>query len=61
MREIKFKAWSTYKQKWYHKVIEFVLDRPKGSIGYLPSLSQVMILRQFTGLCDKNDIEIFIK
>jgi len=59
MREIKFRAWDKRKQTWYHKIVEWVFGRPKGSLGQLPELSAEVVLMQYTGLKDKNGKEIY--
>lgn len=51
-REIKFRVWDTRNQNWYHKLIEWAFDRPKGSVGQLPEMPKDTILTQYTGLKD---------
>ena len=58
-RIIKFRAWDKREQKWYHKVIEWVFGRPKGSIGQLPKIPKDIVFMQYTGLKDFKGVEIY--
>jgi len=59
MKEIKFRAWDKIEQRWYDKVLEWIFDRPKGSIGQHPIIPKDTIFMQSTNLKDKNGKEIF--
>lgn len=61
MREIKFRAWNKRNQRWFDKLIEWVFDRPTGSIGQLPIIPDGVHFNQYTGLKDKNGKEIYEK
>ena len=51
MREIKFRAWDSKENRWKYPVWDITNDLNKNSQNYLIS--------QFTGLQDKNGIDIY--
>lgn len=64
MREIKFRAWDTRIGKWYESVnAPFKwsdgFDRPSNPYIAFSTIPEGVILQQFTGLKDKNGVEIY--
>ena len=60
MKGIKLRVWSTRKQKWHHKLLEWFCGNSKGSIGELPLLPDDAIVSEFTDMEDKNGKEIYV-
>jgi uncharacterized phage protein (TIGR01671 family) len=52
MREIKFRAWDSYNKRWIHNLL-YRIDGQGGE------LDESYSLVQFTGLKDKNGVEIY--
>ncbi|KKN00452.1 hypothetical protein LCGC14_1137480, partial [marine sediment metagenome] len=59
MREIKFRAWDGRSQKWYHRAMEWVFNKPHGSIGQHPIIPEGLHIMQYTGLKDKNGVGVY--
>jgi hypothetical protein len=51
-REIKFRVWSVIRESWVHPVLDITND-------FKLSDNENRVIEQFTGLPDKNDVDIY--
>ena len=61
MREIKFRAWDSKNHKMYHNVGFFEESwlSPDTEDGFIPCADSEIIPLEYTGLKDKNSVEIY--
>ncbi len=54
MREIKFRAWDTQEKRYIQ-----IFDNTVGKDWFLPNVKEKYIVEQYTGIKDKNGVEIY--
>ena len=54
MREIRFRAWDTQEKRYIQ-----IFDNTIGKDWFLPNIKEKYVVEQYTGVKDKNNIEIY--